>query len=133
VVYGRKRKIRKKRTVLVLSVNMLLLLTIFLLRFTGLWQELNIPEIIDILILELLFITIPLFLVAYLIQYNRLYIIAVLMGFSFFFVELISSFINPPFNFLFVYLLIGGIIISMGIISLIRFLKRYPKDKEDVN
>jgi len=133
VVYSKKRKLRKKRTVLVLSINMILLFIISLLRFTGLWEELNIPEIIDILILQLLFITIPLFLVAYFIQYNRLYIIAFLMGFSLFFVELISSFIIPPFNVLFVYLLLGSIIISMGTFSLIRFLKKHPKIKEEVN
>ena len=130
VKYGRKRKIRKMKTGVILSINVLLLLILFLLRTSDFWDDLNIPNTIEILLIQLIFITLPLCLVAYILQYNRLYIIAILMGSSFFIAELISTFITPPINIIVVFLIIGGLIILMGVFSMIKFIKRHPLEKE---
>ena len=131
VKYGRKRKIRKMKTAIILSINVLALLILFLLRTSDFWDDLNIPNSVEILIIQLMFVTLPLCLVAYILQYNRLYIIAVLMGSSFFFAELISNFITPPVNILFIFLINGSLIILMGVISLIKFLRKYQKEEAD--
>jgi len=133
VKYGRKRKIRKMKTAIILSINVIALLILFLLRISDFWDNLNIPNSVEILLIQLIFVTLPLCLVAYILQYHRLYIIAVLMGSSFFFAELISNFITPPINILFVFLIIGGLIILMGVFSMIKFTKKYPLEKEGLD
>jgi hypothetical protein len=133
VKYGRKRKMRKQKTVFILTINMLLLFSIFLLTSSGFWDDLNIPWFLELLFIQSIFVTLPLCLVAYYLQYSRLYIIAVLMGSSIFIAELSSTFIIPPFNFLFVFVTIGGLIILMGTISLFKFLKKYPKEKKEAD
>lgn len=133
VKYGRKRKKRKQKTVFILTINMLLLFMIFLLTSSGFWDDLNVPWFLELLFIQSIFVTLPLCLVAYYLQYNRLYIIAVLMGSSIFIAGLSSTFIIPPFNFLFVFVTIGVLIILMGVISLTKFLRKYPKQKEEAD
>jgi hypothetical protein len=132
VKFGRKRKARKLKTMIIISINVVLLLAIFLLNLSGIFQHLMIPPFLYILFAELLFLTLPLCLVAYFLQYNRLYFIAILMGISFSLAEASSIFIPIPFNFLVTYLLIGGLIIVIGLFYLIRFLHRYPLTKREV-
>ena len=131
VKFGRKRKIRKRRTVMIISISVILLFTIFLLNFSGVFRVLMIPSFLYTLFMELLFLTLPLCLVAYFLQYNRLYIIAILLGVSFSIAEAASIFIPIPFNFFVTYLVIGGLVIVMGLFYLIRFLRKYPKMKKE--
>lgn len=131
VKFGRKRKIRKRRTVIIISINVILLFTIFLLNLSGVFRVLMIPSFLYNLFMELLFLTLPLCLVAYFLQHNRLYIIAILLGVSFSIAEAASIFIPIPFNFFVTYLVIGGLLIAMGLFYLIRFLRKYPKMKKE--
>lgn len=129
VKFGRKRKVRKMRTVLVLSVNVVLLLILFLFNLSDYGGSLNLPYNIVFLLEGLLFLTAPLCFVAYFLQYTRLYVYALLLGCGFFLADISSLILPIPFNFLFSYLLLGGIIIIIGTIYLIRFLKKYPLPK----
>ncbi|MFX0011897.1 MAG: hypothetical protein ACFE9R_16395, partial [Candidatus Hermodarchaeota archaeon] len=65
VKFSRKRKIRKRRTVIIISINVILLFTIFLLNLSGIFRVLMIPSFLYTLFMELLFLTLPLCLVAY--------------------------------------------------------------------
>ncbi|NHJ22933.1 MAG: hypothetical protein EAX89_00040 [Candidatus Lokiarchaeota archaeon] len=132
VKFGRKRKVRKLKTMIIISINVVFLFTIFLLNLSGIFQYLMIPPFLYTLFTELLVLTLPLCLVAYFLQYNRLYFIAILMGISFSLADASSIFIPIPFNFLITYLLIGGLIIGMGLFYFIRFLHRYPLTKREV-
>jgi len=132
VKFGRKRKVRKLKTLIIISINVVLLFVIFLFNLSGIFQYLMIPPFLYTLFAELLFLTLPLCLVAYFLQYNRLYFIAILMGISFSLAEASSIFIPIPFNFFVTYLLIGGLIIGMGLFYFIRFLHRYPLTKREV-
>ena len=131
VKFGRKRKVRKLRTMVVLSVNIVLLLILFLFNQSNNEGIFNLPYNIEFLLEGLLFLTIPLCLVAYFIQFTRLYVYALLLGSAPFLADISSLFIPIPFNFLFSYLLLGGTIIIIGTIYLIRFLKKYPLPKEE--
>jgi hypothetical protein len=132
VKFGRKRKVRKVKTVIMISINVILLIVIFLFNFSGIFQELRIPSFLYILFAELLFLTLPLCLVAYFLQYNRLYFIAILMGVSFSIADAASALVPIPFNFFVTYLVIGGLVVIMGLFFLIRFLKKFPKLKEEM-
>jgi hypothetical protein len=128
VKFGPKRKVRKRRTMLVLSVNVVLLLILFLFNLSNVGGSINFPYLLE----GLLFLTLPLCFVAYFLQYTRLYIYALLLGSGFFLADILSLIVPIPFNFLFIYLLFGGIIIIVGIIYLIRFIRKYQLPKEEI-
>lgn len=132
VKFGLKRKGRKLKTLIVLSINLIILLVLYIIRFTNPELNLEFPGYLDGLILGLLFITAPVCFAAYFIQYPRFYLYGILVGISFFLSDLFSIFIPEPFDALIVFSLISGIIILMGIIYLIKFLRKYPLSKEEM-
>jgi len=129
VKFGHKRKVRKLKTVVILSVNMVLLLILYIFNLSNPEGSFTLPYLLE----GLLFLTLPLCFVAYFIQFNRLYFYAVVFGSTLFLAD-ISSFIIPiPFNFLFTYFLLGGILIIVGLTYLIRFISKYPLPHEEIN
>ncbi|MFX0021281.1 MAG: hypothetical protein ACFE9S_03075, partial [Candidatus Hermodarchaeota archaeon] len=83
VKFGFKQKSRKFKTVIVLSINAIILLIAYIMRIINpdLWSIF--PVYIQGLITGLLFITVPLCFAAYFLQHPRLYFIAILVGLSF--------------------------------------------------
>ena len=132
VKFGLKRKGRKLKTLIVLSINLIILLILYIIRFTNPELNLEFPGYVDGLILGLLFITAPVCFAAYFIQYPRFYLYGILLGISFFLSDIFSIFIPEPFDTLIVFSLISGIIIIMGIMYLIKFLQKYPLSKEEM-
>ncbi len=132
VKFGLKRKGRKLKTLIVLSVNLIILLILYIIRFTNPELNLEFPGYLDGLILGLLFITAPVCFTAYFIQYPRFYLYGILVGISFFLSDLFSIFIPEPFDTLIVFSLISSIIIIMGIMYLVKFLQKYPLSKEEI-
>jgi hypothetical protein len=130
VKFGRTRIARKAKTIAVLTVNFIILLVI-LLVVPQLSVEL--PGYLYGLIMGLLFFTLPLCFVAYFLQFKRLYLIAILVGLSYFLDEIFRLMLIPePFNSLLAFGIVSMIIISIGIVVFIRFLKNYPLQKEDI-
>ena len=130
VKYGRKRRVRKWKTVIVLSVNIVFLLILFLLNLLISRGEIDLPYNLIVLFEGLLFLTLPLCFVAYFLQLTRLYFYALLLGCGFFLADMSSLVISIPFNFFFIYLMLGTIIIIVGIIFFIRFIRKYPLPKK---
>ena len=133
VKFGRKRKVKKLSTFVVLSVNVVLLLILFLFNLSISGGSLNLPYNIVVLLEGFLFLTVPLCLVAYFLQFTRLLIYALKLGSGFFLADISSLIVPIPFNFLFAYLLLGGTIIIVGITYLIRFVRKYQLPKEEIN
>jgi len=131
VKFGHKRKVRKLKTVVILSVNMVILLILFLFNLSDNEIIVNLPYSIRFLLEGLLFLTIPLCFVAYFLQFTRLYVYALFLGSGFFLADISALVVPIPLNFLFLYLFLGGIIIIIGMIYLIRFLRKYPLPKEE--
>lgn len=132
VKLGLKTKSRKIKTIIVLSINSIILLIIFIIRFVNPELRLIIPGYLDGLITGLLFITVPLCFAAYFLQYPRLYFIAIMVGLSFFLSDIFSIFILEPFDALIAFVLTSSAVILMGIISLIKFIQKYPLHKEEI-
>lgn len=131
VKFGFKQKSRKLKTVMVLSINSIILLIFYIIRLINpaLWSIF--PVYIQGLITGLLFITVPLCFAAYFLQYPRLYFIAILVGLSFFLSDLFSIFIPEPFDALFAFSITSFVIIFIGMISLVKFIRKYPLQKEE--
>ncbi len=132
VKFGFKQKARKIKTLIVLSINFIILLILYVLRFINPELSLRFPGYLEGLIIGLLFITVPLFFAAYFLQYPRLYFTALLVGLSFFLTDLFSIFIPEPFDALIAFSIISSIIIFIGIVSLIKFIRKYPLPKEEM-
>ena len=132
VKFGLKRKGRKLKTLIILSINSILLLILYLIRFFNPELSLEFPGYLEGLIIGLLFITLPVCFAAYFIQYPRFYFIGLLVGLSFFLSDLFSIFIPEPFDTLIVFSIVSGAIIAMGLISLIKFIRKYPLSKEEM-
>jgi hypothetical protein len=130
VKLGLKTKTRKIKTVIVLSINLIILLVLYILRFINPELRLRFPAFLDGLIIGLLFVTIPLCFAAYFLQYPRLFFIAISVGLSFFLSDIFSTFIQEPFDILLAFSFISCLIIVMGVFSLIKFLRKYPLKKE---
>ncbi|MFX0039247.1 MAG: hypothetical protein ACFFAB_07935, partial [Candidatus Heimdallarchaeota archaeon] len=72
VKFGFRQKSRKRKTVIVLSINSIILLILFIIRLINPELGLILPGYIEGLIIGLLFITVPLCFAAYFLQYERL-------------------------------------------------------------
>ncbi len=128
VKFGRKRKVRKLKTIVILSANVVFLLILYIFNLTTNEGGITFPYLLE----GLLFMTLPLCFMAYFIQFNRLYVYAIVLGCMFFIADITSLIIPIPFNFLFSYLLLGGILILVGITYLIRFIKKYQLPHEEI-
>ena len=132
VKFGLKRKGRKLKIVIGLSINFIILLTIFIIRIVNPELDLEFPGYLDGLIIGLLFITLPICFVAYFLQYPRLYFIGLLVGLSFFLSDLFSILIPEPFDALTAFGIVSCTIIFIGLVSLIKFIRKYPLPKEEL-
>jgi hypothetical protein len=132
VKFGRQRKDLKIKTVIILFINLIALLIIYILRLTIPEFRLTISGYLDGLFIGLLFIALPLCFVAYFLQYNRLYFIAVLIGLSFFLSDVFSIFIPEPFDALTAFGVVSIAIICEGAVFLVKFIRKYPLPKEEM-
>jgi len=130
VKFGFRQKTRKLKTAIVLSINSIILLILFIIRLVNPDLRLIFPIYIEGLIIGLLFITVPLCFAAYFLQYTRLYFIAILVGLSFFLSDLLSIVIQEPFDALVAFSITSSIIIILGILSLVKFIRKYQIPKE---
>ncbi|MFW9895382.1 MAG: hypothetical protein ACFFD7_06230 [Candidatus Thorarchaeota archaeon] len=133
VKFGFSRVKRKIKTIGVLTANFLILLILYLIGVLYPEFRIVLPGYLYGLIVGLLFFSVPLCFVAYFLQFNRLYIIAILIGMSFFLDEIFALLLIPqPFDSLLAFGSISIIILSIGLSVFIRFLKKYPLPKEGI-
>ncbi|MHA2398561.1 MAG: hypothetical protein ACXADU_06695 [Promethearchaeota archaeon] len=132
VKFGRARIVRKLKTVIILTINFLIVLTIYLIGALNPQFRLILPPYLYGLIIGLLFVTLPLSFVAYFLQFTRLYIIALLFGLGFFLDELFALLLIPePFDSLLAFGMISVAILCIGLVVFVRFLRKYPLPKEE--
>lgn len=133
VKFGRKRVARKVKIIVIFAINFLALLIIYIIGVLNPEFRINLPGYLYGLIVGLLFFTLPLCFVAYFLQFNRLYVIAILLGLSFFLDEIFALLLIPePFDSLIAFSLVSVTILSIGIVVFVRFLRKYPLPKEEI-
>jgi len=133
VKFGPKRKADKKKLMIFISINIVILMIVFLLRFTDIFDNIQFDLYAVYIILIVCFVWFPFSVVAYFLKFYRLFIYAIMGGLGFIISELSYDSIGSPLNTLITFSMTGIIIISIGLTYLTRFLRRYPlPNKEEI-
>ena len=122
IKFGPKRKALKKKFILFSVINTLILIIILILTINSVLQQIPLRGATLLLVLGLLFATLPLSILAYVMQFPRLFVYGLLIGFGLPLAEILE--------FSLTIFLIGVIILSIGIIYFIKFLRKYPIPEE---
>ena len=130
VEFGESRKKRKKWLMVFLVLNVIFSVIVFILTITGNLSQFFVPGLFTPLALGLVGITVPFSVVAFYLQLPRLYVYALLGGCGFFFTELLYPLVGEPWDIVISYGGIGGFILVIGIVIFIRFLQKYPLEKD---
>ena len=120
----------KKRLLLFLIINVIITFIMFiftLIKPFGIQTD----PIVTMLVIGLLFITLPISGLAYFLKTPRIYLTAIVMGLSLLVSEIIHPFIGSPFHFAIAFSISGTIVLIMGVVVLIRFLRKYPLPNEE--
>ncbi|MFW9782606.1 MAG: hypothetical protein ACFFFB_10025 [Candidatus Heimdallarchaeota archaeon] len=129
---GPKLKSIGKKLLIITLAQSIFTLIIFLLPFFGIASGVRVEGITFILIIGLVFIVFPFITMAYLLKFPRLYLIGLLIWTGIFINEIINHSIDYRIRWLLSYGITGTVILFIGIVIFIRFLKRYPMPKEEV-
>jgi len=130
VKFGAKRKKTRKFLLIFLIINVALAFLLLILSFSGVsaWFQLN--PLLDPLLIGLLIITLPLSFLAFFLEYYRLILYSILAGLGFFISEILYLLVGPIYDILLSFGLIGLIILTIGLIYLVKFLRKFPLTKE---
>ena len=129
VKFGKKRTIKRVKLTIFLCFMVVLNVIFLFLPFSGL--DIRLDAFTTMLIIGTLFMILPISVVAYFLQFDRLYVIAVMGGLGLSIAELLRPIVGSPLNSIFTFSSIGGIITMWGIVIFIQFLKEYPSPKKD--
>ena len=130
VKFGAKRKKTKKRLLAFLIFNVILAFLFLFVNLSGIFELLNIGGLIEPLVVGLLLITVPLSVLAYFLEYHRLYLYSIIFGLGFFISELLFPIVGSPLD-LFISLGSPGIsVIIIGLVYLIKFFRKNPTSQK---
>jgi hypothetical protein len=129
VKFGKKRKSKKIKLSIFLTFMVGINIIFLFLPLSGF--DLTLNPFIFFLLVGLLFITLPLCVVAYFLEFDRLYLMAIMGGLGLSISELIRPVVGIPLHLVLTYCPIGGIIVVWGTIVLIRFIRKYPLPKSE--
>jgi hypothetical protein len=124
VKFGPKRQKRKKELVLFLSLIVIINLIIFLL------STFDIIEFGWLPVLNILMIALPISIVAYLLDFRRLYAYGLLIGVSIYASIELEWLLGFPLTPIIFFGIAGLVMIICGIYFLINFLRKYPSQSE---
>ena len=127
VKFGKKRKETKKKLMYFLTANAFILLIFSIVTPLGLFELFPLQGLMVPLILGL-FITIPLSIVAYFLDYSRLYVYSIFFGLGYFLSDLLFPLVGSPLDSILSFGVPGIVITLIGLYFLISFLKKYPKE-----
>lgn len=126
VKFGPKRKSKEKKLKIFLSAFVIVNIFMVILPFTALFDNIELEPLLLTLFLGLTFFTFPFCVVAYFLDFNRLYYYAILAGIGLFLTELLYPILGSPLDTILSFGITGGAIVVIGLYYFIRFLKKYP-------
>ena len=104
-------------------------LFLFIARLTGIIDYNQIQPLLITLLLGFGIFAIPFSVMAYYLDFTRLYYYAFSTGLGFLFVDLLKPILGTPSGAIIIFGVIGGTIILIGLYYFINFLKKYPLSK----
>jgi hypothetical protein len=126
--FGARRKRTKKRLMYFLLANVVISTIFAIFTPLGIFGLLPIEGILVPLFIGLVFIAFPLCILAFFLEFTRLYIYAIVYGLGFTFSELFYPFVGTPLDLFFSFGVPGFIIALIGVNYFIIFLRNYPKE-----
>lgn len=130
VKFGPKRKSKKNKVGIILAISGIFGLAAILLTQTDL-----IPYNIDTSIWGIIFVINALIvfsLMAYYLDFARLYIYSIFFATSIFIIETSSSHVGSTYDNLIGFGMFGVVIVLIGLLHLTRFVRRYPLQREEI-
>jgi len=126
VRFGARRKKTRKLLLIFLIINVCFAFLLLILSFSGVsaWFQLN--PLLDPLLIGILVITLPLSILAFFLEYYRLIFYSILAGLGFLISEFFYLVVGPIYDILLSFGLISLIILTIGLIYLVKFLRKYP-------
>ena len=132
VKFGPKRKSKELKLKIFLIILFVFNLILFILPTLGIINYRQIQPLLINLLLGFGIFTFPFFVIAYFLDYTRLYFYAFSVGIGFFLTDLLTPIVGDPLDSVIVFGVIGVIIVIIGLYFFIYFLKKYPLSKEEV-
>ena len=129
IKFGPKRKADQRKVKIYLGINVLFGVVVLLMQMTGNFGFITIQRFALSILLGL-FISLPFGVMAYFLDFPRLYIYALLGGLGFFLIDVFELFTSGSLSIILVFGIMGGSIVIVGIVFLIKFLRKYPLPKE---
>ncbi|MFX1600031.1 MAG: hypothetical protein ACFFB6_05490 [Promethearchaeota archaeon] len=131
VKFGPKRKSKQlKLKVFLLSV-FIINVVLFILPFTGLIDYIQIGPLLFTLLLGFGMFTLPFCVVAYFLDFSRLYYYAFSVGIGFFLTDFLTPYVGYLLDIIIIFSIIGFTIVLIGLYYFIYFLKKYPLSKQE--
>ncbi len=122
---GSKLKSVRKKLIIVTFTQFTIHLIFIIILIIRNGSGIQVGGVTFILIVSLFII--PIFAtIAYLMKYTRLYLIGMLIWSAIFINDLLHNLIDYRIRWLLTYGIIGSVILVMGLVIFIQFLKRYP-------
>jgi hypothetical protein len=125
-----RRSPTKKRLMIFLIINVIITFIVFIFTLLGMFQ-IQLNPYLAMLLIGLLFLTLPFSILAFFMKTPRYYLVAIVMGASLLLAEYLREIVGGPFHFAIAFSICGSVVLIMGVIVLIRFLRRYPLSKEE--
>ena len=132
VKFGPERRSKQLKLKIFLMIVFIVNVILFILPFTGIMDYAQIQPLLITLLLGFGIFTFPFSIIAYYLDFTRLYYYSFSVGVGFFLTELLTPIIAYPLNNFFIFGTIGLIIVLIGLYYFIHFLKKYSLSKEEV-
>jgi len=133
VKFNEKRKIKKIKLKIVLAIFVIINIIVLILTINNLFKLIDLEGIYVLLIIGVFFVSIPFIIVAYFLDFKRLYFIAIMGGFCFFIFGILDEIFGNPWSSIFSFILLGIGIIIWGLILFYKFLNTYPSQNRKGN
>jgi len=130
VKFGPKRQLKRIKVAIILIISVIFGLVAILLTKIDL-----IPYNIDISIWGILFAINALIvfsLMAYFLDFPRLYIYSIFFALSIFIIETSSSHVGSTYDNVLGFGMFGVVVVLVGLLHLTRFVRRYPLSKKEI-
>ena len=127
VKFGPKRQAAKKKLRIALVFFVLVTWIAFILTATRIVRIRPFEGLSGALVIDLLFIAVPLSVIAYFLDFDRLYVYAVMYGLTYPFAEFLSPHVGTPLDGIIAFGIPGGIGLVTGLVYFIQFLRTYPR------
>ncbi|MHA2325150.1 MAG: hypothetical protein ACXACB_07110, partial [Promethearchaeota archaeon] len=130
VKFGPKREAKRIKLKIFLFGFFIINLILFVLPLIGITDYIRIERYFFILLLGLGMFIFPFSIIAYFLDFTRLYFYAFTAGVGLILAESLEPIVGNPFGSIIIFGCIGVTIVAIGLFYFILFLRKYPLSKE---